>query len=180
MARARRQLAIAHCAQLAAQRLGADRHRELVPDPLHKIDQSPTHDAVRRRNRATLDSRRQRRSLVRIQARAAPGGFAIDQAIRSVAVEPEHPVPHRLQAHPTGARRFASASAVINQRQRQKPANLPSIAPRLRQTPQIRRCEARSQTHRRSHDNLPRKGMLNHIIARLGTARVSQTSRSLV
>ena len=73
-----------------------------------------------------------------------------------------------------------SASAVINHRQRQKPANLPSIAPRLRQTPQIRRCEARSQTHRRSHDNLPRKGMLNHIIARLGIARVSQTSRSLV
>jgi hypothetical protein len=38
MARARRQFAIAHAAQLAAQRLGADRHRELVTDPLHEID----------------------------------------------------------------------------------------------------------------------------------------------
>jgi hypothetical protein len=180
MARARRQLAIAHGAQLAAQRLGADRHRELVPDPLHKIDQTPAYDAVRRRNRATLDSRRQRRSLVCIEAPAASGGFVIDQAIRSVTVEPQHPVPHRSQANPTGARRVAPAAAVINHRQRQKPANLPSIAPRLRKPPQIRRCEVRPQTNRRSHRNLPRKGMLDHIIKLLGIARVSQTSRLLV
>jgi len=82
VARARRQLAVSHGTQLAAQCLGADRHRELVTDPLHKTDQSPAHDAVRRGNGATLDSSRQRRSLIRIEARATPGGFAIDQAIR--------------------------------------------------------------------------------------------------
>ena len=46
---------------IPAQRLGADRHRELVPDPLPKIDQAPTHDAVCRGDWATLDSSRQRR-----------------------------------------------------------------------------------------------------------------------
>ena len=58
MARPGRQLAVSHGAQLAAQRLGADRHRELVPDPLHKINQSPPHDAVRCGDGATLDSGR--------------------------------------------------------------------------------------------------------------------------
>ena len=113
VARARRQLAVSHGTQLAAQCLGADRHRELVTDPLHKINQSPAHDAVCRGNGATLDSRRQRRPLVRIEARATPGGFAVDQAIRSVAVEPEHPVPYRLQAYPTGTRRSAPAATVL-------------------------------------------------------------------
>ena len=129
MAWTRRQLAIAHGAQLAAQRLGADRHRELVTDPLHKIDQPPAHDAVCRGNGATLDSSRQRRPLVRIKTWATPGGFAVDKAIGSVAVEPQHPVPHRLQADPSGARCVAPAAAVINHRQRQKPTNLPGIAP---------------------------------------------------
>lgn len=180
MARARRQLAIAHGTQLAAQRLGADRHRKLVTDPLHKINQTPAYHAVCCGNGTTLDSGRQRRSLGRIEARATTGGFAVDQAIGSVAVEPQHPVPHRLQADPAGPCRFAPAATVINHRQRQKPANLPSISPRLRQTPQIRRREVTPQIHRRRHRNLPRKRMLNHITALLGIARVSQTSRLLV
>ena len=65
-------------------------------------------------------------------------------------------------------------------RQRQKPADLPAIAPRLRQPPQLRRREAVPQTDRRRHRNLPRKGMLNHISGLLGIARVSQASRLLV
>jgi len=133
MAQARHQLAIAHGAQVPAQRLGADRHRELVPDPLPKIDQAPTHDAVGRGDGATLDSSRQRRPLVCIKARATPGSLAIDQAIGAARIEPQRPVPHRLKAYPTGARRFASAAAVINQRQ--QPTNLSKIAPRLRKPP---------------------------------------------
>lgn len=129
MARARCQLAIAHGAELTAQRLGADRHCKLVTEPLHEIDQSPAHDAVRRRDRATLDGRRQRCPLMRIKARATPRGLAIDQAIRSVTVEPQHPVSHRLQANATGARSFAPAATAVNHRQRQKPTNLPAIAP---------------------------------------------------
>jgi hypothetical protein len=63
MTQARRQLAIAYGAQVLAQCLGADRHRELVPAPLPRIGQAPTQEAVCRRDGASLDSRRQRRLL---------------------------------------------------------------------------------------------------------------------
>ncbi len=131
MARACCQLVVYHGAELAAQRLGAGRHCELVTTTLHEIDQSPAHDAVRRRDRATLDGRRQHCPLMRIKARATPRDLAIDQVIRSMTVEPQHPVPHRLQANATGARSFAPAATVINHRQRQKPTNLPAIATSL-------------------------------------------------
>ena len=55
VARACRQLAISHRAQLAAQRLLADPDAELLPDPVRQVDEPPAHDAVGRRNRATLD-----------------------------------------------------------------------------------------------------------------------------
>jgi hypothetical protein len=104
--------------------------RARVPDPLPKIDQAPTHDAVGRGDGATLDSSRQ---LVCMKARATPGSLAIDQAIGAARIEPQRPVPHCLQTYPIGARRFASAAAVINHRQ--QPTNLPKIAPRLRKPP---------------------------------------------
>jgi len=99
---------------------------------------------------------RQRRPLVHIEASATPGGFAVDQVIGSVAVEPQNPVAHRPQADATDPRRFAPAATVINHRQRQKPTDLPGVTPRLRQPPQLRRREAAPQPDRRRHRNLPR------------------------
>ena len=56
VARARRQLAIAHGAQVAAQRLLADRHAIFVEQPLDQIDDPPANHAVRSRDRALLDN----------------------------------------------------------------------------------------------------------------------------
>lgn len=99
---------------------------------------------------------------------------------RSRLVELQHPVPYTLQTDLTTERGFASATAVINYCQRQKPANLNSIAPRLRKPPQCRLCNVRPQPNRRRHHSLPRKGMLDHINTRLEIARVKQASRLLV
>src|SRR4029077_1102480 len=55
MARPCRELAVAHGAQLPAERLLGDRDAELLEDPLCQIDQPPTHHAVDCRNRPTLD-----------------------------------------------------------------------------------------------------------------------------
>ena len=57
VARARRKLAIAHRAQLAAQRLPGDDDAELLEDPLAEIDDPPAHDAVDGRDRSALQSR---------------------------------------------------------------------------------------------------------------------------
>ena len=147
VARARRQLAVSHRAQLAAQRLGADRHRELVPDPLRRSTSrqrtTPCDAGIGPLSTAAASAAR----WVASSRGRPPGGFAVDQAIGSVAVEPQHPVPHRLQADAADPRRFAPAATVINHRQRQKPTDLPGIAPRLRQPPQLRRREvARNPT----------------------------------
>lgn len=50
-----RELAVAHGAQLPAERLLGDADAELLEDPLRQIDQSPAHHAVDSRDRATLD-----------------------------------------------------------------------------------------------------------------------------
>jgi hypothetical protein len=151
----RRQLAVAHGAKLAAQRLRADRHRELVLDPLNEIDQPPAHNAVRRRDGAALDSRRQRCPLAGVEPRATPGRFAVDQSIGSVAVEPQHPVPNRLQADAADKRRRAPAATTVNRRQRQKPADLSGIAAPMSQPPHCRRRKITPQPNRRRHRNLP-------------------------
>src|SRR5277367_1566339 len=63
MARARRQLPESHRAQLPAHRLLRDREPELLPHPLHQIDDAPAHHAMHRRDRAFLDDPAQRRTL---------------------------------------------------------------------------------------------------------------------
>ena len=49
VARARREFAVAHGAQLPAERLLGDSDAELLKDPLRQIDQPPAHNAVDRR-----------------------------------------------------------------------------------------------------------------------------------
>src|SRR5262249_31260112 len=53
--RSGRELAVAHGAQLPAERLLGDRDAEFLEDPLRQIDQPPAHHAMDRRDRAALD-----------------------------------------------------------------------------------------------------------------------------
>jgi len=93
-----RELPIAKGAQFAAQCLPSDADPELLPQPLAEIDQPPAHDTVDGIDRTTFDDCCQRRPMRLGQPRRRPGRLAIDQAIRSFRVEPQHPVPNDLQA----------------------------------------------------------------------------------
>jgi len=55
VARSGREFAVAHSAQLPAERLLGDRDAEFLEDPLRQIDQPPAHHAMDRRDRAALD-----------------------------------------------------------------------------------------------------------------------------
>src|SRR5262245_23251233 len=55
VARSGREFAVAHGAQLPAERLLGDRDAEFLEDPLRQIDQPPAHHAMDRRDRAALD-----------------------------------------------------------------------------------------------------------------------------
>lgn len=77
------ELAIARGAELAAQRLLADRDRKLVPDPLRQVDQPPPHDAMRRRDRSGLDDAQERMALLRAEQCLGARRLAVDQTIRA-------------------------------------------------------------------------------------------------
>jgi len=65
----RRELAVAHLAQLAAHGLLGDGDAEFFERPLAKIDDAPTHDAMDRRRRPCFDDARQRGAVVSVTAR---------------------------------------------------------------------------------------------------------------
>ncbi len=67
LARPRRQLAIVHCAQLAAERLLGDGHPELIMQPLAQINDPPAHDAMDRRRRPAFDDRGEGRAMRIVQ-----------------------------------------------------------------------------------------------------------------
>ena len=82
MARASRELAIAHSAQFAAQRLLGDNDTEFLPYPLAEIDDPPSYDPMNCRDRTALDDRSQRGPMSIVQSGRLPRRFSIDQAVR--------------------------------------------------------------------------------------------------
>ena len=122
--RPRRELAEAERPQLPPDRRRAHRHPELLPQPLHEVDQPPAHHPVAPGLGTGLHRSRQRRALLRRQRRRLARGLAVDQPVRTFGVEAHHPVPHDLQPDPADPRRLRPAPAIADRRQRQQPPNL--------------------------------------------------------
>jgi hypothetical protein len=129
---ARRQLAEAERPQLSAQGLLGHRDAELLPQPLHQIDDAPAHDAMDGRGRPVLDDPLQGRAVMRFQDRPLARRRAGHQARGPLRVEAHHPVAHRLQANPADLGRHRARLAGIDRRQRQEPAHLTGIRRRAR------------------------------------------------
>src|SRR4051794_39460821 len=99
MAWAGRELAIVHGPQLARQRLLGDRDPELFPEPCNQIDQAPAYHAVDRRKGTLIDDGLQGLSVLVIEPRRGTWRSAGQEALRSLGVEAQHPIPHDLQRH---------------------------------------------------------------------------------
>jgi hypothetical protein len=69
------ELAIAHGAQFAAQRLLGHDDTKLLPNPLTEIDDPPSHHAVYRRDRTALDDRGQRGAMLIVSRGGCPGAL---------------------------------------------------------------------------------------------------------
>ena len=108
MAGTGRELAITHLAQHAAQRLLGDGDAEFLENPLAEIDDPPAHDPVNRRNWAALDDRGERGAMRVVQPRRLPRRLAIDQAVRALRVELDHPVANDLQPDAPDLRRLGA------------------------------------------------------------------------
>src|SRR5208337_4498757 len=138
MARAGRQLAIVHRAQFAAHRLLGHDDPELFENPLAEIDDPPAHHPVNRRDRATLNDRRQRRTVLVVQARLRSRRLAIDQAVGTMRIELQRPVANDLQRHPADLRSLGARRAFVDRRQRQQPPRLRPVLRTLRRGPNRR------------------------------------------
>jgi len=114
MARASRELAVAQSAHLPTQRLLRDRDPVLVPEPLDQIDKPPAHYPVHRRNGTALDKGRQVRPMLLCQPGGLAQRLAVDEPLRSLSIELEHPVPHNLQGHAPDPRRLGARGPLID------------------------------------------------------------------
>ena len=136
MARARRQLDVTQFLQLAPYGGCIERHRELVVKPLDQVDQPPAHNPMNRRDRPALDCVNKGMTLRIIEPGPGAGSLAVKQAIRASFIEPNHPVPHDLQAHTTDPRRRSPAATIIIVGLCQKPPRLVRALRCARQSPQ--------------------------------------------
>src|SRR5277367_2552021 len=140
MARASRELAITHGAQFAAQRLLGDDDTEFLENPLAEIDDPPAHDPVNRRDWAALDDRGERGAMRAVQPRRLPWRLAVDQAVRALRVELDHPVANDLQPDAPDLRRLSARGAVVNRRKSQQSARLRPVLRPFRRRPQPTRA----------------------------------------
>jgi hypothetical protein len=112
-----REFAVAHGAQLPAERLLSDRDAKLLEDPLCEINQPPAHHAVNRRDRAALDHPRDRLTLDVTEFGRLPWRLAVQKADRPPRVESQHPVPDDLKPNTANLRRLGARCTVVDRRQ---------------------------------------------------------------
>ena len=124
-------------------------------DPARQILQPPAHHAVDRRVRPRIDACPQRLALCIVELRHRTGRLAIDQAVRALGVEMQHPISDHLKPHVAGPCRIRPPPTVIDHRESQEPAALAGILGKLRQATQLRRIETLSYPDRRSHGEPP-------------------------
>ena len=120
MARPCRELAEAHGAQLATERLFGDRNSKLFKDPLRQIDEAPAHDAMDSRDGAILHDPPQRLALAVVENASSARRLAVQKTIETFRVETDNPVAHDLHSHAAGPGRVRARAAVVNRGQCQK------------------------------------------------------------
>src|SRR5579862_1040858 len=110
----RREFDVAQLLQLAPHSCLIKRDRKFIMKPLDKIDQSPAHNSVDRRDRAAFDNLDKRPPLGIIEPGPGAGSLAIQKALWATGIEPHHPVAHDLQTHSADPRCSSPAAAVVN------------------------------------------------------------------
>ena len=81
---------------------GVVRHREpeLLVQSHDQIAGPPSHDTVDRRDRSFLYDPSQKGTVCGLELGWHAGRWNVNETIRSLVVEPNHPVPQRLPIHP--------------------------------------------------------------------------------
>lgn len=181
MARAGRELPIAHLAQRPADGALLHRDAEHPVKFLRQVAAPPAHDAVDRRDRAALDHLGECPTVFRSQFRRRTGTPAVLQPLRAVRVEPQDPGADDLQRDAADLRRIRPPAAVTDHRKRQQPTGLVAVAAPARQAPEIVAIIVVTKINRSAHQRLLfAQEALTQNCNPLGIPRVSQGPRLLV
>ncbi len=181
MAWAGRELAVVHGPHLATERLLRDGQAELIPDPLHQVDQAPAHHAVDGRDGPLLEHVAQRRPLGRIQNGFATRGLSVDEPVGAVFVEAQHPVAHDLQPHPGELGRVGSGVSVVDGGERQEAPGLIGVARALGEGAQRCGIEVGAQGDGSGHGDLGRRHTAaNHVAAAKAISAMRRPPRGVV
>jgi hypothetical protein len=119
VARACRQLAILHRAQLAAERLLGNADPKRVPQPLAEIDNAPADDAMDGRDGPAIDRCRERSPMRVVEPGRLARSLAVEQAGGPFRIEPQHPVSDDLPGDAANLGCLCTASPVVDSRERQ-------------------------------------------------------------
>jgi hypothetical protein len=96
----------------------------------------------------------------------------IDETVRSLLVEPDHPVPQRLTIHATDRGRLFPRGPVEHGRNRQKPPRLPRILRALGKPANLAGRIFCPHRNRLAHGKRPPFAILNHAPRDSGILRV--------
>lgn len=128
MARTSGDLREAERLQRSAHRCLAEGDAELIPNPCRKVDQTPSHNAVHRRDRSVLHDLGEGRPLFVVQLRRIAGRLAVDQTVRPFSVKAFDSVADDLTPDAADPRCLRPTTAIVNHRQCQKPARLIGVS----------------------------------------------------
>ena len=103
-----------------------------------------------------------------LHERRRAGSFTIKQTVRTTRVETQDPIAHDLKCHAAHFGGFAASCAVINRRNREKPARLGPVLREPGQRPQVFGVEIIPQSHRCRHGEPPSVRQYESDICRFG------------
>ena len=154
MARPCGELAIAHGAQLPAQRLLGDRDAELLEDRLCQIDEPPTHHAVDCRNSGLLSIMRAMAwRWTSLSLDGCPGDFPFSRPSGPRSLKCNTQSRMNLKLDTANHRRLSTRRAIINCRERQKPTRRAGLSfVFFAETMQLGRTKISAQWYRSRHD----------------------------
>ena len=130
-----------------------DRDAELLVQPHDQIAGPPPHHAVDRRDRAFLHEPGEERPVYGIELGRNARRRNVDQTVRSLIIEPDHPVSQRLPIHPADPGCRGARGSIKDRRDRQQPPRLRRILHPFRQPANLVGSVVRPHRNSVAHGN---------------------------
>ena len=143
-------------------RIVRHRQRKLLIEPHDQIARPPANHAVDRRDRPLLHDPGEKSPVRIIELGRHARRRDIDETVRPLLVEPDHPIPQCLTIHPADLRRVFPRGPVKHSRDRQQPSRLRGILCAFRKQANLAGRIVRPHRNCLAHGKHPPFATLNH------------------